>query len=97
MEADALYRTQFEICRSTMRDQLKYMGTSTVVRDIDYITAQLEGPEALMSVLQPYTLNLAADSFVVVISTDFLMEQSWDNIWLICKYFKLQPLFISLM
>lgn len=47
-EAEALYRTQFEVCAKTMGDQLKYMGTSTVVRDMDYITAQLEGPDALM-------------------------------------------------
>lgn len=47
-EAEALYRTQFEICGKTMGDDLRYMGTSTVVRDIDFITKQLEGPDALM-------------------------------------------------
>lgn len=31
-----------------MGDQLKYMGTSTVARDIDYITTLLEGQDALM-------------------------------------------------
>lgn len=49
-EAEALYKTQFDVCAKTMGDKLRYMGTSTVVRDIDYITTQLEGPDALMSV-----------------------------------------------
>lgn len=47
-DADALLQTQFQICAQTMGDQLKYMGTSTVVRDIDYITTLLEGQDALM-------------------------------------------------
>ena len=47
-EADALYKTQFEVCARTMGDNLKYMGTSTVSRDIDFITTALEGDDALM-------------------------------------------------
>ena len=88
MEADALYRTQFEICRATMHEQLKYMGTSTVVRDIDYITTQLEGPEALMLVFQHCELASTIDSFIVVTSTGFLTERSSGSIWSTCKYFK---------
>lgn len=47
-EAEALYRAQFALCAQTMGDKLKYMGTSTVVRDIDFITRTLEGEDALM-------------------------------------------------
>lgn len=47
-DADALWKAQFEICAQTMGDQLRYMGTSTVARDIDYITTLLEGQDALM-------------------------------------------------
>lgn len=47
-EAEALYRAQFALCAQTMGDKLKYMGTSTVVRDIDFITRALEGEDALM-------------------------------------------------
>lgn len=50
-EAEAFYRTQFQVCKEAMGDQLKYMGTSTVVRDMDFITKRLEGDDALMSVL----------------------------------------------
>jgi len=49
-EADALYKTQFEVCRGSLGDDLKYMGTSTVARDIDFITTALEGKDALMLV-----------------------------------------------
>ena len=47
-EADALFKTQFQICGETMGERLRYMGTSTVVRDIDFITKTLEGDDALM-------------------------------------------------
>lgn len=47
-EADALYRTQFMICNETMGVQLRYMGTSTVARDIHLITKVVEGEDALM-------------------------------------------------
>lgn len=47
-EADALLKTQFEVCAEAMGDSLKYMGTSTVVRDLDFITKALEGEDALM-------------------------------------------------
>ena len=33
-----------------MGNQLKYMGTTTIVRDIDFITRTLEGEDALMYV-----------------------------------------------
>ena len=47
-QAQALLKTQFEICNQTMGEQLRYMGTSTVVRDIDFLTKVLEGEDALM-------------------------------------------------
>lgn len=52
-EADALLKTQFEVCKKNMGDQLRYMGTATVVRDIDFITRKLEGEDALMC--EPFT------------------------------------------
>ncbi|KIJ55465.1 hypothetical protein M422DRAFT_63524 [Sphaerobolus stellatus SS14] len=48
-EADALYETQFKICNETLGETLKYMGTSTVSRDIDFITTVLEGKNALIN------------------------------------------------
>ena len=47
-EAEALYRVRNGICEKSMRQTMKYMGTSTVVRDIDFITKKLGGDDALM-------------------------------------------------
>lgn len=47
-EAEDLYKVQFKVCEKTMGETIKYMGTSTVVRDIDYITRYLAGEDALM-------------------------------------------------
>ncbi|KAI0343760.1 hypothetical protein BDW22DRAFT_1428303 [Trametopsis cervina] len=68
-EADALLRTQFEVCAETMGDSLKYMGTSTVVRDLDFITKALEGEDALINLYGPsygsiigqYLVNMLPD------------------------------------
>ena len=47
-EMDALLKTIFEVCDQTMGDRLKYMGTATVVRDIDFMAKALDGEDALM-------------------------------------------------
>lgn len=41
-----MQQTEFEKCREAMGDELKYMGTSTVVKDIEEMGRVLEGPEA---------------------------------------------------
>ena len=40
-DADALYRAQFATRGET--NYLRYVGTSTIVRDIDYLNTLLEG------------------------------------------------------
>lgn len=47
-EADALYKTQFNICAQRMGDELKYMGTTTVARDVAFMAETLDGDNALM-------------------------------------------------
>ena len=42
----ALQETEFKKCGETMGDELKYMGTSTVVRDIEEMSRVLDGPDA---------------------------------------------------
>ena len=49
-DANGLFKTQFEICSQTMGETIRYMGTSTVARDIDYITTLLDGEDALLYV-----------------------------------------------
>lgn len=36
------------MCQETMGQTIAYMGTSSVVRDMDFITTALEGEDALM-------------------------------------------------
>ncbi|KAH8102225.1 TAP-like protein-domain-containing protein [Cristinia sonorae] len=68
-ETHALLETVFETCRVTMGEELKYMGTTTVVRDIDFMTKALDGPDALInyyggsygSVLGQYLVNMLPD------------------------------------
>lgn len=47
----ALKETQAILCGKHMGDDLKYMGTATVVRDMDYMSKLLEGEDALMYVV----------------------------------------------
>lgn len=47
-DAEALYKTQFAICGQTMGDALRYSGTTSVVRDIDFISSRLDGNDSLM-------------------------------------------------
>jgi pimeloyl-ACP methyl ester carboxylesterase len=47
-EWDALTRAQYELCAFRQSDKLRYVGTSYVARDIDYITTLIEGKDALM-------------------------------------------------
>ncbi|GJJ11445.1 hypothetical protein Clacol_005678 [Clathrus columnatus] len=48
-EANALSKTAMEVCKNTMGDTLRYMGTSTIARDVDFITTILEGQDALIN------------------------------------------------
>ena len=49
-ELDALTETQFEVCKENMGELLRYMGTSSVVRDIDFMATAFGGEDALMFV-----------------------------------------------
>jgi hypothetical protein len=44
----AMKRAQAELCRANMGDELKYMGTATVVRDMDFMVQKIDGEGALM-------------------------------------------------
>lgn len=54
-EADALTQAQFELCDENMGDALKYLSSTSVARDVDYITTVIEGPDALMCVSFTFT------------------------------------------
>lgn len=44
----AMKKSQAELCAENMGDALKYMGTTTVARDIAFMATVFDGPDALM-------------------------------------------------
>ncbi len=47
----ALKKSQAESCGKQMGDELRYMGTATVVRDMDFMSEVFDGEGAKMSVV----------------------------------------------
>ncbi|KAI0372414.1 hypothetical protein BV20DRAFT_1050746 [Pilatotrama ljubarskyi] len=96
-DADSLWQTQFEICAQTMGERLKYMGTSTVARDIDFITTLLDGEDALINfyglsygtVIGQYLVNIfprrvgrvVIDGVVDAIAWATLPSYKWERFW----------------
>ncbi|KAH9848513.1 Alpha/Beta hydrolase protein [Lenzites betulinus] len=84
-DADALWQAQFEICGKNMGDQLKYMGTTNVVRDIDYITTLLEGEDALINfygfsygtIIGQYLVNMFPERVGRVVIDGVADAMSW--------------------
>ncbi|KAH9928003.1 TAP-like protein-domain-containing protein [Epithele typhae] len=48
-DANALFQTQFAVCTKTLENTIRYMGTTTVARDIDYMTTLLDGEDAMIN------------------------------------------------
>jgi hypothetical protein len=78
-EADALTATQYEMCRANGDPRLRFVGTTLVARDIDYITTLLEGEDALMCEAWDAFRRLLL-TMIPVTSTGAHMEPLWDSI-----------------
>ncbi|TDL21518.1 hypothetical protein BD410DRAFT_829026 [Rickenella mellea] len=65
----AMKKTQAELCAANMGDSLRYMGTATVVRDIEFMTRLFDGEDAPInywggsygSILCAYLVNMFPD------------------------------------
>ncbi|KAI0772753.1 TAP-like protein-domain-containing protein [Trametes elegans] len=87
-DANALWKTQFEICNETMGDTLRYAGTNTVVRDIDYLTTLLEGEDALINyygisygtVIGQYLVNMFPNRVGRVAIDGVVDANLWANV-----------------
>ncbi|KAL1948533.1 hypothetical protein VTO73DRAFT_12608 [Trametes versicolor] len=87
-DADALYKSQFQVCAQTMGDGLRYMGTSTVVRDIDFVTKLLDGEDALInfwglsygSAIGQYMVNMLPDRVGHIVIDGVLDAVSWTSV-----------------
>ncbi|KAI0786684.1 TAP-like protein-domain-containing protein [Abortiporus biennis] len=87
IEADALLQTQVALCAQRMGDELRYMGTSTVVRDVEFITKTLEGEDALInfyggsygSILGQYLVNMLPDRVGRVVIDGIADAVAWSS------------------
>ncbi|KAJ6510959.1 hypothetical protein C8R45DRAFT_965744 [Mycena sanguinolenta] len=71
-----LKKTQAELCANNMGDELRYMGTATVVRDMDFMSKLFDGEDGKIhywggsygSILGAYLVNMLPDraGFVVI-------------------------------
>ncbi|KAK4047005.1 hypothetical protein OIV83_005691 [Microbotryomycetes sp. JL201] len=84
----ALQETEFRKCRDSMGDELRYMGTPTVVRDIDYMNTVLEGKHARINylgfsygtILGAYLVNmLPAEKLGRIIIDGVASARQWAN------------------
>ncbi|KZW03064.1 hypothetical protein EXIGLDRAFT_728593 [Exidia glandulosa HHB12029] len=83
----ALYATQYQICGETMGEELKYMGTATVVRDIDYMAKVFDGKSAPIhyyggsygSILGAYLVNILPKRVGRVIIEGIANPVLWSN------------------
>jgi len=86
-ESDSLLKTVFDVCGNVMGDELKYMGTATVVRDMDFIIKTLDGPGALInfyggsygSILGQYLVNMLPDRIGRVVIDGIADAVAWSE------------------
>lgn len=86
----AFYKTAMEVCKSTMGDTLRYMGTSTIARDVDFITTVLEGHDALMYVSRCFIISDYFYTYSTVISGESVMVLFSGATLLICGFKRLK-------
>lgn len=83
----SLFAAQYRICGEALGDELKYMGTATVVRDIDFMASLFDGHGAPIhffggsygTVLGAYLVNMLPDRAGRVIIDGVADPTSWAN------------------
>ncbi|KAJ3732572.1 hypothetical protein DFJ43DRAFT_1154298 [Lentinula guzmanii] len=83
----ALKEVHAEICGKVMGDELRYMGTATVVRDIDFMSKIIEGENKKInywgvsygSILGAYLVNMLPHRIGYVVIDGIVDPVSWSN------------------
>ncbi|EJD54339.1 hypothetical protein AURDEDRAFT_156120 [Auricularia subglabra TFB-10046 SS5] len=83
----SLFAAQYHICGEALGNELKYMGTATVVRDIEYMASLFDGPGAPIhffggsygTILGAYLVNMLPDRAGRVIIDGVADPVSWAN------------------
>ncbi|CAE6439274.1 unnamed protein product, partial [Rhizoctonia solani] len=96
-QALALFETQAKLCAKNMPNggiEMKYMGTSSVARDIDFMTTILDGPDAPInywgqsygSILGVYLFNMFPDrigrGMIEGIANPLLWVTQYSHMWM---------------
>ncbi|KIY73344.1 alpha/beta-hydrolase [Cylindrobasidium torrendii FP15055 ss-10] len=83
----ALKQSQAAICAQAMGDELRYMGTSTIVRDIAFMTDVLDGPDAKInyfgssygSILGSYLVNMFPERIGYAVIDGVVEPSAWAD------------------
>ncbi|KZO93914.1 hypothetical protein CALVIDRAFT_539564 [Calocera viscosa TUFC12733] len=86
-EMDALVQVQYRMCGVSMGRNVAFMGTTTVVRDIEFVTRVLEGEDALInyygvsygSIQGQYLVNMFPDRVGKVAIDGIVDGVTWAN------------------
>ena len=86
-DANTLYQAQSQICNQTMGETIRYAGTMSVVRDIDYINTLLAGNGSLINfyglsygtVMGQYLVNVFPDRVGRVVIDGVVDADAWAN------------------
>lgn len=86
----ALKQTQANLCAENMGNELRYMGSATVARDIDFMTTIMDGEDALMFVLFKILRRPSPNSLSATILAGPMVPYL-VHIWSICTHFGMHP------
>ncbi|KAJ7472158.1 hypothetical protein FB451DRAFT_1036968 [Mycena latifolia] len=83
----ALKKSQAELCAKNMGDELRYMGTATVVRDMDFISKIFDGEDGKInywgmsygSILGAYLANMLPDRAGFVVIDGIVDPVNWST------------------
>ncbi|KAF8517932.1 hypothetical protein BU17DRAFT_76229 [Hysterangium stoloniferum] len=87
-QAQGFYQAQFEVCARSRGDTLRFMGTTIVAKDIEFITRSLEGEHSLINfygasygtVIGAYLINMFPDRIGRVVLDGIVDAASWSNV-----------------
>ncbi|KAJ7598797.1 Alpha/Beta hydrolase protein [Mycena floridula] len=83
----AMKQAQAQLCEKNMGDELKYMGTATVVRDIDFMSKVFDGEDAPINywggsygtILGTYLVNMLPDRVGYVLIDGVADAVQWSS------------------
>jgi pimeloyl-ACP methyl ester carboxylesterase len=79
-ELDVLVQSQYGLCSHSTANDLRYVGTTYVAKDIDYITTLLEGKDALLYAQSCSNSSMNLTFVVQQLSRSFIWHGHWATL-----------------